>query len=103
MAPFFAVIHQVYVNPRWWDGLRPDARGAIEASLAKAETDAVEATIRTATAAVGELREKGMTIHEQTPAEAEQWKAVMQRPVIDAFLRSAPEGGPRLIELLNRV
>lgn len=103
VAPFFAVSTQVYVNPRWWDGLRPDARGAIEAALAKAEADAVDVTQRTATAAVGELREKGMTIHEQTPEQVETWKSVMQKPVMDAFLRLAPENGPRMIELLNRV
>ncbi|WP_426957809.1 TRAP transporter substrate-binding protein DctP [Muricoccus radiodurans] len=103
VSPFFAVSTQVYVNPRWWDGLRAEHRGVIEAALAKAETDAVDATVRTADAAVGELREKGMTIHVQSPEQVAQWRDVMQKPVMDAFLRQAPENGPRLIELLNRV
>jgi C4-dicarboxylate-binding protein DctP len=101
VSPFFCVYTQVYVNPRFWDGLPSGARAALEAALRKAETDAVEVTERTAAAAVGELRAKGMTIHEQTPAEAEAWRAVMQQPVIDAFLRAAPEGGPRILELLR--
>jgi C4-dicarboxylate-binding protein DctP len=103
VAPFFSVSTQVYVNPRWWDGLRPEARAAIEASLAKAETDAVDVTIRTADAALGELRAKGMTVHVQTPEQISQWRDVMQKPVMDAFLRQAPENGPRLIELLRAV
>jgi C4-dicarboxylate-binding protein DctP len=55
----------------------------------------------TAAAAVGELRAKGMTIHEQTPAESEAWKARMQQPVIDAFLRLAPENGRRILDLMQ--
>lgn len=103
VAPFFCVYTQVYVNPRFWDGLPSGARAALEASLRKAETDAVTVTEQTAAAAVGELRAKGMTIHEQTAAEAEAWRAVMQQPVIDAFLRAAPEGGQRMLDLLRNL
>jgi C4-dicarboxylate-binding protein DctP len=103
VSPFFSVSTQVYVNPRWWDGLRPEARQAIEAALAKAETDAVEATVRTADAAVGELRAKGMTVHEQTPEQVAQWRDAMQKPVMDAFLKLTPENGPRLLDLLRAV
>ncbi|MFN6999318.1 MAG: C4-dicarboxylate ABC transporter, partial [Elioraea tepidiphila] len=85
------------------DGLPSGARAALEASLRKAETDAVTVTEQTAAAAVGELRAKGMTIHEQTAAEAEAWRAVMQQPVIDAFLRAAPEGGQRMLDLLRNL
>lgn len=103
VSPFFSVSTQVYVNPRWWDRLAPAQREAIEAALAKAEVDAVDVTVRTADAAMGELREKGMTVHEQTPEQVAQWREVMQKPVMDAFLRLAPEGGPRLLELLRAV
>ncbi|WP_338662181.1 TRAP transporter substrate-binding protein DctP [Pararoseomonas sp. SCSIO 73927] len=103
VSPFFAVSTQVYVNPRWWDRLPAEGRGVIEAALAKAETEAVEVTVRTADAAVGELREKGMTVHEQTPEQVAAWQAVMQKPVMDAFLKSAPESGPRLLDLLRAV
>ncbi|MBI0535416.1 C4-dicarboxylate ABC transporter [Roseomonas sp. KE2513] len=103
VSPFFSVSTQVYVNPRWWDGLRPDARSVIEAALEKAEVEAVDVTVRTAEAAVGELREKGMTITVQTPEQVAQWRDVMQKPVMDAFLRQAPENGPRLLELLRAV
>lgn len=103
VAPYFSVISHVYVNPRWWNGLAPAHRAAIEAAARKAEQDQIQITEDTAAAAVGELRARGMTIHEQTPAESEAWRAVMQQPVIEAFNRSAPEGGPRALELLRAI
>lgn len=103
VAPYFSVISHVYVNPRWWNGLSAQHRGVIEAAARKAEQDQMQVTEDTAAAAVGELRAKGMTIHEQTETEAATWRAAMQQPVIDAFLRIAPEGGPRSIELLRGI
>lgn len=103
VAPFFTVFTQVYVNPRFWDGLPAGARGALEASLRKAETEAIELTERTASAAVDELRAKGMTLHIQTPEESAAWKAAMQPPVIEAFLRSAGDGGRRALDLLGQL
>ena len=103
VSPFFSVSTQVYVNPRWWDGLRPEARAVIEAGLARAEEQAVDVTLRTAEAAVGELRARGMELTVQTPEAAARWRDVMQKPVMDAFLRQSPENGPRLLDLLRAV
>lgn len=103
VAPYFTVISHVYVNPRWWAGLSAPHRAAIEAAARKAEQDQIQVTEDTASAAVGELRSKGMTIHEQTPQESATWRAAMQQPVIDAFLRLAPQGGPRALELLRGI
>lgn len=103
VAPYFTVMSHVYVNPRWFAGLRAEHRAPIEAAARKAEQDQLQVTEETAAAAVGELRAKGMTIHEQTPAELVAWRAAMQQPVIDAFLRIAPEGGSRILELLRGI
>jgi C4-dicarboxylate-binding protein DctP len=103
VAPYFTVISHVYVNPRWWNGLSAANRGFIEAAARKAEQDQLTVTEETAAAAVGELRARGMTIHEQTEAESATWRAAMQQPVIDAFLRMAPEGGNRVLELLRGI
>lgn len=103
VAPYFTVISHVYVNPRWWNGLSAANRGFIEAAARKAEQDQLTVTEETAAAAVGELRVRGMTIHEQTAAESATWRAAMQQPVIDAFLRMAPEGGNRVLELLRGI
>ena len=39
----------------------------------------------------------------QTPEQVGRWRDVMQKPVMDAFLRQSPENGPRLLELLRAV
>ncbi|NKC32814.1 TRAP transporter substrate-binding protein DctP [Falsiroseomonas selenitidurans] len=103
VAPYFSVISHVYVNPRWFSGLAAPHRAAIEAAARKAEQDQMDVTEATAASAVGTLRERGMTIHEQTAAETATWTATMQPPVIAAFNRLAPEGGPRSIELLRAI
>jgi len=103
VAPYFSVISHVYVNPRWFNGLAPAHRTAIEAAARKAEQDQMQITEDTATAALVTLRERGMTIHEQTAAEAATWQAAMQPPVLTAFNRLAPEGGPRVVELLRNI
>ncbi|MCC5618895.1 TRAP transporter substrate-binding protein DctP [Nostoc sp. CHAB 5836] len=102
-TPYFAVISHVYVNPRWFAALSAPHRAAIEGAARKAEQDQIAVTEQTAAAASGELRARGMTIHEQTPAELATWRAAMQPPVIEAFLRIAPEGGNRILELLRGI
>ncbi|MCC7283615.1 MAG: TRAP transporter substrate-binding protein DctP [Acetobacteraceae bacterium] len=103
VTPYFCVFTQVYVNPRWFQGLAAPQRQAILDASGAAETEAMTLTEATAAAAIGELRQRGMTIHEQTPAETAAWKAVMQKPVIEAFLRAAPEGGQRALDLLAKL
>ncbi|MBM3570690.1 MAG: C4-dicarboxylate ABC transporter [Alphaproteobacteria bacterium] len=103
VAPYFTVYFHMYANPDWWKGLKPQHRAAIEAAATKAEADALAVTEKTAEDAVAQLKAKGMTLHMQTPAEAAKWKAVMQPPVIDEFLKTAPEGGKKIIELLNKL
>ena len=101
VAPYFTIFFHVYVNPQWWAKLAPAQRQAIEAAAAKAEQDAFTVTEETAADALVQLRNKGMTIHLQTPQEQETWKAAMQKPVIDAFVKSAPQDGPKILELLK--
>ncbi len=103
VLPYFAVYFHLFANPKWWDGLKPEHRAAIEAAAAKAEQDAIGVTEETANAAIGQLREKGMEIHMLPPAEIEAWKAKMQQPVIDAFLKITPDGGAKILELLKKL
>ena len=102
VTPFFAVYFHLYVNPAWWDKLPADTRRAIETAAAKAEREVVAVTEKTAADAVGELRAKGMTIVVHTPAQAAEWKAAMQKPVIDEFKKSSADA-PKLIELLEKL
>ncbi len=103
VLPYFTVYFHMYANPKWWQRLKPEYRAAIEAAAAKNEQDIVQITEDTAAAAAGQLREKGMQITILPPAEVEAWKAKMQQPVIDAFLKIAPEGGAKIIELLKKL
>lgn len=101
VAPYFTIFFHMYVNPAWWAKLSPENRQAIEAAAAKAEQDAFPITEATAADALTQLRAKGMLLHVQTPQEEATWKAAMQRPVIDAFLKSAPQDGQKTIDLMN--
>lgn len=103
VGPLFTIYFHVYVNPAWWQKLSPANRQAIEAAAAKAEQDAIGITEQTAGAAIGELKGKGMVIHVQTPAEEAAWKKVMEPPVIEAFLKSAPKDGKQAIDLLHKL
>jgi tripartite ATP-independent transporter DctP family solute receptor len=103
VTPYFSVYFHMYVNPAWWGKLTADQRTGIEKAAQKTEVDAIGVTEATAAAAVGELRAKGMNIHVQTADEQKAWHAAMQKPVIDAFTKAAPEDGTRIIELLSKL
>ncbi|MBM3536993.1 MAG: C4-dicarboxylate ABC transporter [Alphaproteobacteria bacterium] len=101
VTPALTVYFHLYVNPAWWGRLTPAQRTALEAAARKAEQDAVGITEDTAGKAVDELRAKGMQVKVHSPAEADAWKAAMQRPVMDVVLK-APDG-PKLVELMNKL
>lgn len=101
--PYFMVWYHVYVNPAWWNGLAANLRETIRAASRRAELAAFDVTERTAGAATGTLRERGMNIHESTPAEVAAWTAAMRQPVIDEFLRAAPQDGQRIIDAIQRL
>lgn len=103
VTPAFTVYFHMYVNPGWWSKLQPAQRQAIEAAAKKTEQDAIGITEQTADDAVKQLQDKGMQLKIQTPQEIAIWKAVMQKPVMDAFLKAAPQDGPKIIELLNKL
>ncbi|MBL8697543.1 MAG: TRAP transporter substrate-binding protein DctP [Alphaproteobacteria bacterium] len=103
VTPSLTVYFHMYVNPRWFAGLTPAHRQILEEAARKAEQDAVTITEKTAADALVQLREKGMTLHVHTPAEIEIWRAAMQKPVMDAFIKAAPQDGPRIIELMGKL
>ncbi|MEP6678051.1 MAG: TRAP transporter substrate-binding protein DctP [Betaproteobacteria bacterium] len=103
VGPIFTIYFHLYANPDWWNKLTAAQRTAIEGAAAKAEQDAIPITEATAAAALKDLQAKGMAVHVQSATEQQTWKAAMQKPVVDAFLATAPEGGPRIIELLDKL
>jgi TRAP-type C4-dicarboxylate transport system substrate-binding protein len=103
VTPLFTIYFHMYANPAWWNKLSAAHRQAIEAAAAAAEQNAIGVTEATAAAALKDLQAKGMTIHVQTPQERDTWRAAMEKPVRDAFLKTAPEGGARILDLLNKL
>jgi len=103
VGPIFTIYFHMYANPAWWAKLSPAHRQAIEAAAAKVEQDAIGVTEASAAAALADLQGKGMVVHVQSPQEQATWRAAMEKPVRDAFLKSAPEGGAKIIELLQKL
>jgi C4-dicarboxylate-binding protein DctP len=103
VTPAFTVYFHLYVNPAWWTKLSPAHRAAIDTASRAAEVAAVDITERTAADAIKQLQEKGMQLKIHTPAEAAAWKAAMQKPVLDAFLKASGKDGEKLIELLDKL
>jgi C4-dicarboxylate-binding protein DctP len=103
VAPYISVYFHLYVNPGWWNKLTPAQRAAIEGAARKAEQDAIAITEKEAEDSIRQLRERGMTLHLQTSAESEVWKAAMQKPVMDAFVKASPEDGRKLVDLMGRM
>jgi C4-dicarboxylate-binding protein DctP len=102
VAPFFSVYFHLFVNPAWFDGLPEEQRAAIVEAAGAAERAAIPLTETTAEEAIRLLRENGMTLHIQTPEEAEAFRAVMQKPVMDAFTASSPDA-PALIAAVEKL
>ena len=103
VAPYNTVFFHLYVNPRWFDGLKQEHRAVIVRAAAQAEKAAIGITEDTAAQAVGQLRGKGMTIHVQTAEESAAWAAALQPPALDAFLKAAPEDGQKLLDLIAKL
>jgi C4-dicarboxylate-binding protein DctP len=103
VGPIFTIYFHMFVNPAWYAKLSPAHRQAIEGAAAKAEQEAIGVTEATAAAALTDLQAKGMTIHLQSAQEQATWRAAMEKPVLDAFLKSAPEGGAKIVDLLKKI
>ena len=102
VTPFFVAYFHMFVNPKWLDGQPEDVRKVILDAAKKAEIDAIDATEKSAASARKELEEKGMTLVIHTPEQAEAFKNVMQKPVLDAFMESTADG-KKLIDLANQL
>ncbi len=102
VAPFFTVYFHLFVNPAWLDGLPEAERQAILEAAAAAELAAIPLTEATADAAIEQLQEAGMTLHLQTPEESAAFQAVMQPPVMEAFIASSPDAAA-IIEAVEKL
>jgi C4-dicarboxylate-binding protein DctP len=103
VTPYFMVWYHVYVNPAWFEKLPPAHREAIQKAARATELKALDVTEATAAAAVEHLKKSGMKVHVNTPEEDAVWKNAMQKPVIDEFLRLAPQDGKKLLDAIEKL
>lgn len=103
VCPYFSVFYHTYVTPKWWDSLSAEHRGAIERAVKLTEAHAYDVTEQTAADAIKTLAEKGMTVHLQTAAETAEWIAIMQKPVIDEFIKTAGADGQKMIDFVAKL
>jgi TRAP-type C4-dicarboxylate transport system substrate-binding protein len=103
VAPLFSVFYHMYVNPAWWNGLTAQQQGWLREAGAKAEAGNYDLTETTASAAVGTLRERGMTVHEMTEAEIAVWRGRIQKPVMDEFVKQTGADGQRILDAIAKL
>jgi len=101
VLPILSAYLHGYVNSKWYDGLSPKAKAAIEVAGNKAAVWAVEASEKAGAAAPDQLRAKGAKVYVTTAAENKALEAVM-RPAFDAKFGQDSDS-KTLIELIKKM
>jgi C4-dicarboxylate-binding protein DctP len=97
----FTVLHLLFLNTKFWNSLPAELQDIIQECGKIVQKQCILDSEKAKEEAVAALKEK-MTIHIQTPEEAEAWKAVMQPPALEYFLEKTGEEGKHLVELLKQ-
>jgi TRAP-type C4-dicarboxylate transport system substrate-binding protein len=82
--------------------LPPDVQNVIREVAATIQKKSLEDSERFKDWAVGELKKK-MHVHMQTEQEEQAWQAVMEKPVLDYFLKATGKEGAELVELVSKI
>jgi C4-dicarboxylate-binding protein DctP len=98
----FTVIHVLFVNPTFWKSLPADVQSAIRESARTVQKKSLEDSEKFKDMSVAELKKK-MNIHMQTEQEEQAWQAVMEKPVLDHFLKTTDKEGAELVDLMSRI
>ena len=96
----FTVIHVLFVNPKFWNSLPADVQTNIKESGLTVQKKSLEDSEKFKDMAVAELKKK-MNIHIQTEQEEQAWKALMEKPVLDYFLKTTGKEGAELVDLMS--
>lgn len=97
----FTVVYALFVNPKFWKSLPSDIQNAIRESGQTVQKKALEDSEKFRDMSIAELKKK-MTIHMQTQQEEQAWKAVMEKPVFDYFLKTTGKEGAELVDLISK-
>jgi TRAP-type C4-dicarboxylate transport system substrate-binding protein len=98
----FTVIHVLFVNPGFWKSLPADLQNAIRESALTVQKKSFEDSEKFKNMSVAELGKK-MNVHMQTEQEEQAWQAVMEKPVLDHFLKTTGKEGAELVDLMLKI
>jgi C4-dicarboxylate-binding protein DctP len=98
----FTVIHVLFVNPTFWKSLPADVQSAIRESALTVQKKSLEDSEKFKDMSVAELKKK-MNVHMQTEQEEQVWQEVMEKPVLDYFLKTTGKEGAELVDLVSRI
>jgi C4-dicarboxylate-binding protein DctP len=98
----FSVTFVAFLNPKFWDSLTPDQQKAVTAAAKDAQASCLKESEASAKESIAGIKEKGMTIHMQTPSEAEAWEKATA-PVLDFFLQTTGAQGKELVDMVMKL
>jgi len=96
----FTVMHPVFLNPGFWNSLPADVQQTIRECGMAAQEKSIQDSETARNNAIEALKKK-MTVHIQTRQEAQAWRAVMEKPVLDYFLQKTGDQGKEIVESIK--
>ncbi len=102
VTPTNTVFAHIIINPDWYAKLDDKSREALDAASAELQDRLIETFPARAAEGWEKVKDK-IELHQQTPEEAEAWKAAMQPASIEVFLEGATENGQALIEAIEEL
>ena len=102
VANNFSVTFVAFINPKFWASLTSKEQGLISAAGLVAQARCLAKSEVAAQNSIKALKEKGMTIHMQTPQEAKQWQHATA-PVLDYFIETTGPMGVKLVDMVQKI
>lgn len=102
VANNFAVTFVSFINPKFWASLTPKEQSVVSAAGLVAQARCLAKSEIAAQNSIKALKEKGMTIHMQTPQEAEVWRKATG-PVLDYFVETTGPMGSKLVDMVQKI
>ncbi len=102
VANNFSVTFVTFVNPDFWGTLSSEEQNGIIEAAETAQKNCLARSEAAAQEAIAALKEKGMTLHIQTPEEAEAWSKATAS-VLDYFVETTGPLGKTLVDMVQEI
>lgn len=102
VANNFSVTFAAFMNPKFWASLTPKEQGVVSAAGLVAQARCLAKSEVAAQKSIKALKEKGMTIHMQTPKEAKAWQHATG-PVLDYFIETTSPLGVKMVTMVQKI